>query len=107
MKSKSTKSSKKLSDRAAKEKSVRNRVCLLELQLVELKGKRSYVTVNFYRIKVTPTCKGGRYEHFYWIRFFIRVTDRKKSKPEDQRRFGSLSFSLGQFSFSYSLILVQ
>ena len=65
MKSKSSKAPEKLSDWVAEGESVRNRLCFLELQLAELKGKRSYVTVNFYRTKITPTRKGGRYKHFY------------------------------------------
>ncbi|QHO59475.1 uncharacterized protein DS421_3g99400 [Arachis hypogaea] len=54
-----------------------------------------------------PICRREEYEHFYRIKFFIGFTDFKKSRPEDQRSFGSLSFSLGQFSFSYSLILIR
>ncbi|QHO16745.1 uncharacterized protein DS421_10g306170 [Arachis hypogaea] len=82
MKSKSTKAPEKLSDRAAEEESFRNHLCLLKLQLAELKEKRSYVTVNFHRSKVTPIRRRGGYEHFYRIRFFIGVTDLKKSKSK-------------------------
>ncbi|QHO07484.1 uncharacterized protein DS421_14g464060 [Arachis hypogaea] len=82
MKSKSSKAPKKLSDRAAEGESIRNRLCFLELQLAELKGKRSYVTVNFYRTKIMPICRGGGYEHFYRIRFLIGVTNLKKLKLE-------------------------
>ncbi|QHO53924.1 uncharacterized protein DS421_2g52270 [Arachis hypogaea] len=108
MKSKSTKISKKLFDRAVEEESVRNHLCLLELQLAELKKKKSYVTVDFYRTRIIPTYKGERYEHFYRIRFFIGVTNLKKLKPKYHRELRflflhpwSVSPSLG-FPVSFS-----
>ncbi|QHO38473.1 uncharacterized protein DS421_4g120680 [Arachis hypogaea] len=70
MKSKSTKILEELFDRAAEEENVRNCMCLLELQLAELKKKWSYITINIYRTKIMLTYRGERYEHFYQIRFF-------------------------------------
>ncbi|QHO02565.1 uncharacterized protein DS421_13g424870 [Arachis hypogaea] len=82
MKSKLSKAPEKLFHRAAEGESVRNRMCFLKLQLTELKGKRSYVIVNFHRSKVTPIRRGGGYEHFYRIKFFIGVMDLMKLKLE-------------------------
>ncbi|QHO00163.1 uncharacterized protein DS421_13g404140 [Arachis hypogaea] len=70
MKSKSTKILEELFDRAAEKENVRNHLCFLELQLVEVKRKESYVTINFYQTKITLTCRRGGYEHFYRIKFF-------------------------------------
>lgn len=85
MNSKLTKILKKLFDRAAEEENVKNRLCLIELQLAKIERKWNYVTVNFYQIKVMPTCKGRGYKHFYWIRFFIGVMDQNKSKKKIKR----------------------
>ncbi|QHO00835.1 uncharacterized protein DS421_13g409790 [Arachis hypogaea] len=86
----------KLSDRTAEEENVRNRLYLLKLQLAELKGKGSYVTISFHRTKITSTCRGGRYEHFYRIRFLTGITNYKKSSSEAQRSSRFLS-SLSRF----------
>ncbi|QHO02189.1 uncharacterized protein DS421_13g421710 [Arachis hypogaea] len=60
MKLKSMKVLEKLFDRAAGEESVKNHLCFLKIQLAELKGKRSYVTVSLHRTKIMPTCREGR-----------------------------------------------
>ncbi|QHO39635.1 uncharacterized protein DS421_4g130890 [Arachis hypogaea] len=100
MKSKSTKVSEKLSDRATEEKNVKNRLCLLELQLAELKRKGSYITVSFHRTKITSTRRGERYKHFYRIRFFIGVTNLKKLKLKTHG-FHESSHSLSAFLSSF------
>ncbi|QHO00195.1 uncharacterized protein DS421_13g404410 [Arachis hypogaea] len=85
-------------------------MCFLELQVAELKGKRSYVTVNFYRTKVMPMCREGEYEQFYRIKFFIGITDRKKSNAESWRFHGFSFFSLttySLFSFKFNSVMYE
>ncbi|QHN96975.1 uncharacterized protein DS421_18g623430 [Arachis hypogaea] len=72
----------KLFDRTTEEENVRNRLCFLVHQPGEPCKLGGNSTISFSQTKVTSTCRGGRYEHFNQNRFFIGVTDHKKSKSE-------------------------